>query len=267
MSVREGIRLLFLAIWNEFKTLMLLGNLQKNKHSQSHKSNPKKYHGGMASAENSEFHLPPSEIIKTTTNNSWNQTPIIERIRLFIEMAAFFIALCLAGVYYIQMQANLRQAAASERQLAEMHRQVALDQRAWIYVKIDENNLILIQESTNFFIKPRIENAGKTMAIVKGAYSKCALVTNEIPLFDPVVTNLSMILIPGASSYVNTPIMPFAALTINIPIYYYGTVYYRDIFGESHWIQYCYLVKDGGRITTTMPFHNSCDDAESGKID
>lgn len=50
-----------------------------------------------------------------------------------------------------------------------------------------------------------------------------------------------------------------AAKAGKIPLFIYGTVWYEDIFGHSHWTEFCWSVDVNRNVTFEGPKHNECD--------
>lgn len=164
----------------------------------------------------------------------------------------------LAGVTNSQEQLNTLRG-----QLNEMKRARELDERAWVFVDIKDNGLI--KQDTNVVFQAIIKNTGKTPAKITGDVSHLAVSTNEIPKYDAIVSGISAMLIPNSEHKLPSPTFPGFILEQNMTIYIYGTVWYDDIFGEHHWIQFCYSLTEGGKYTIGQGFHVSCDDMENNQ--
>jgi hypothetical protein len=76
--------------------------------------------------------------------------------------------------------------------------------------------------------------------------------------------NISWQLIPpGGEIQVDSQIIPQEQLSAvkagKSPLFVYGTVWYEDIFGASHWTQYCWSVDPNRGVNYEGPKHNDCD--------
>jgi hypothetical protein len=153
--------------------------------------------------------------------------------------------------------------------LYESHETRLTAERAWVYAEILPNSLR--HESTNYFFDVKFVNTGKTPAFITGSYNSLAADTNHIPTFDVTQIGVSLLLIPysepiaaSANSIqtVSTAAIPdfvIEGYNSRFPVFGYGTVWYDDIFGKHHWIQFCYRLTEGGKYTSAMQFHASCD--------
>jgi len=197
------------------------------------------------------------------TSEERNKPTKIEIWKFRLEVTAAIIGVCLAVIYFCQMWANLRQARAAEDQLKEMHSEAVRAERAWVYVEVKDN--MLMQESTNFVLHAKIINSGKTIGILTGTISAVSTDESKIPTHDPIAGGQSVILNPRTDESIFQEFVisvPIAAFQNSRGVYFCGTVFYRDIFGDSHWTEFCYHFSEGGRFGTVTRFHNSSDDAE-----
>jgi len=121
-----------------------------------------------------------------------------------------------------------------------------LDQRAWAatgdwhYDKVNSPTIVSVD----------IRNSGKTFALHASAWLTHALELTKIPnTDDQIMTENSGILVPGASFNISLADSPLSqgevyALEQGDPLYFFGTVWYYDIFGPpEHWTQYCERLK------------------------
>jgi hypothetical protein len=128
-------------------------------------------------------------------------------------------------------------------------------------VFVEGRDNMLTTESTNFVFHAKMVNSGKTIAIVTGNICGACNNTNEIPKYDPIASGQSEVLIPNAMS--PEFVIPIPRWLFAKEVYFFGTVYYDDIFGDRHWTQFCYCFSDAGKTVALTPFHNACDDSET----
>jgi hypothetical protein len=170
----------------------------------------------------------------------------------------------LALIYFKQMQANLRQAHASECQLGEMQRTLMLEQRAWITLAGPGFQEPYSREHFQFWIKTR--NTGKTPAnigqmefsvgICDPQFSKTNIISREIkPGPGPTVA-------PGADYAVGTfarwPIDEdqFNQLRNKQLVFIFSvSISYKDAFGYIRHTEACWALTGdpeqyygGGRV-------------------
>jgi hypothetical protein len=144
-------------------------------------------------------------------------------------------------------------------QLHEMQ----MDQRAWVFFDINSYNIT--KESSNYVVHINVKNSGKTPATIEGSILGSANRIEFVPRFDSPGASTNEIIMPTQSLFencsINTNILNVSAC------YVFGTVWYRDIFREDHWSQFCYFIGQGATNVQPMFIHSSCDDldAESPK--
>src|ERR1700722_12885187 len=125
---------LLLAIWDEFKALLLLvkniillrslspwnkntGSVKSYNDANKKKGDSSRYGYPIADVKKSVSH-------KKSAEKKWSKPNKIEVGQFILAILTLVIGLFLARVYYFQMQANLRQAGASEEQLRGLRRQL-----------------------------------------------------------------------------------------------------------------------------------------------
>jgi hypothetical protein len=196
------------------------------------------------------------------------------------------IGITVAVIYFVQMQANLRQAQAAEHQLDEMHRQLVigaeaarqqlvemqtqriLGERAWVLVSNVEK-----QDAdwpSNYVVfKVTFKNFGKTPAIDAAGWAKWTENLTDVPTnftFQYSKPDRTMIA-PDSIVYTKTefPIWDVTLNPTNVggphPFFVYGSVRYQDIFRTNHWTTFCYKIEAGGKIWLGVGGYNTCDDA------
>ncbi|HXI73830.1 MAG TPA: hypothetical protein VNN22_26100 [Verrucomicrobiae bacterium] len=188
----------------------------------------------------------------------------------FIELLALIAAVATAWVIYAQFQEMQRTTSAAngqlrtmEGQLDEMKQARIQDERAWIFVTIPNNalNLSVTNGSVNLIMK----NIGKTPALITSEYGGITEDASAIQPHDPKGINDSLMLIPNCegSLKVIIPLNVEARIVTGTRVYVFGTVFYSDISGDSHWSQFCFSFTENGGLMLTGNFHASCDDLET----
>jgi hypothetical protein len=194
-----------------------------------------------------------------------------ERVIRVIEFLALISAIPTA--YFIGRQWSEMVSASKiangqltvmQGQLDEMKQTRIEDERPWVYVETPDNSLV--RSGTNFVLQAQIVSIGKTPAIITGDTVHMAIfTTNNIPPNDGYVVGDFVMLAPNSRAGLASPNIPEFILAQNIPVYIYGTVWYDDISGTHHWVQFCRSIEDGGKSMETIKIHSSSDDIEANK--
>gem|GEM_PF-6633587 len=265
-----GPKLLFLAILDEFKTLIF------PRRSAHQHVEPEPYQSSADEVSRNVVESGPdgSDASRTkqeygNADPKWYKTKegwdfVMRRLVEVFTIGAVII-------YFYQMQANRRQAEAAEHQLREMVSENLLSERAWVNVtevKDDFTNNIATARIIVFY-----KNTGKTPALhVHGTMGVTIfpdiLRKRKTDLFDTPHTDDT--LAPEGvdnSSFPIAKIQQFWAEEIakGIPFYVYGTVWYDDIFGLHHWTQFCFVAGGGTHGFQATDFHNESDEAVEHK--
>jgi hypothetical protein len=223
------------------------------------KKNPP--HNQLATSEESkDVNEPPSLCSKPTPSQEPNKTPkakwyqSIDGVRLALEFIVFAVACFYALIYYGQLQAAKAQASAAEKQIQEMREQRMLDERAW--VSVYEFN-----DAPDFrSVLVAYKNVGKTPALNVRTAIFLSSDPKWIPVYDDKPTNAyKVMLFPNDQRYSAR----LFASTNNLIVgsYVFGTIWYDDIFGSNHWVQFCRIWTENEAQMTGI--HNSCDDADT----
>jgi hypothetical protein len=156
----------------------------------------------------------------------------------------------------------LQQLRVFQDQLEEMKQARMEDERAWVFVTIPNNALDV--SSTNAVITIMDKNVGKTPAVIMSTFGSMAIDSKRIPLHDPPGSSTSLMLVPNqeAKVMINLPEVVKQGILLNIKIFIYGTVCYRDINQKTHWTQFCFSFSQNGAYMQPENFHNACDDLE-----
>jgi hypothetical protein len=203
----------------------------------------------------------PSECHKHKPESKWHQT--IDGKRLALEILAFVLAAIYGFIYYGQLGANRRQAVAAEKQLAEMQRQIQLDQRPWLGgpVRADTNVGAL-------FIGISFTNTGKTPAL--RVQEMDSFTDPSAPMINvsnvPTDANrISAMIFPGQGFEVSTAHdLQFARKVAEmqgawtITRRYTVIVWYDDRSGKHYWTRFSYIINPGFQISVPQN-GNDCD--------
>ena len=160
---------------------------------------------------------------------------------------------------------SVQQLSALQRQLEEMKQSRIQEERAWVFVNIPDNALTFSAPSV--IVKAIMKNVGKTPALITSEYGNFTENPGDIQRHDPIGSKDSLMLIPNKEAMLKLTMSANIAARIlnNVTIYAYGTVYYSDISGNSHWSQFCIALSEKGTIMTSQNFHGSCDDLETAQ--
>lgn len=207
----------------------------------------------------------PYDALESNAQEGESDKPFIsKRNREKLELFAITIALVVAVVSVFQSCFTFRQARSAERQLKEMHKQLIIDQRAWV-------NVFSIARTD--FANPTVrfeahfKNTGKTPAIntraEMGVTTNINLVTSHIS----PPNSSQQILPPDVESQVQCffPIPDTERTNIlsgKEAVYVYGTIWYDDIFTNQHWSRFCWVVDAARNVIYPAMTNNSSDDAE-----
>lgn len=143
-----------------------------------------------------------------------------------------------------------------------------LDQRAWVTVfdiQVEKT------PSGKTYFKVLYKNTGKTPALEVNACIAYTSYFHEIPDFDKEPSNSSGQMSPGGTFNTSTISKPLSVRDINrikngqIPLYIFGTIWYKDIYDVHHWTQFCFSLL--GSFTAEFAYepskkHNLIDKAE-----
>lgn len=266
MSLGRGLKLLFLSLWNEFRTLTGgdLWNQNNGSVNAQYDTEDKEEH--VANLCRSAPHFSARIRRKKRTQEEWKNTPIIEIWRFRLETITIVLLFMGAVIYFRQMQANLRQAGSSELQLKEMRRQMELDEQPWVFA-FDPG--FRIENETNVIFYARVRNSGKTPALNMSDFVGFIPPT-ILRLIEPDMRDRFKkdILPPGGDAQIQVPPIFFnqsdlKSLHEGKGGYVFGTLWYDDIFRHSHTNQFCFSLTNG--VFVTAGFHVSCSDAEQEK--
>lgn len=268
----SGLKWLFLALWDEFKTFTLLRAL----FDQDVESEANHYHAQEIAENISDLGSRGSKSVitsykKSRTYQKWYQTK--EGRDLCMKRLGHVLAIAAVIIYFIQMQANRRQAEAAEKQLGEMKREQMLSERAWVFAF---EGIVQPHVETNKgdFFRINFRNTGKTPALHVRAWMDQSgdlgiSSTNQIDSASP---QFSGILAPDATGSVDTAVRPMEPNTIeylrhvNIGYFVYGIIRYDDIFGTNHWSRFVYRVRLAPDVQfTDVGIGNSCDNPQANQ--
>jgi hypothetical protein len=186
-----------------------------------------------------------------------------EQIKFWLEFLGFFLGIIVAIIFLYQSCQMRKATVDAEGQLNVMKQTRIDDERGWVYVEVPNNALSI--DSNNCVIQMRYVNAGKMPCIITGDFVAIRANTNDIPQSDPIVSGMNMMLTPNTPSPIQTPNFPVNFIVVDMPIYFFGTIYYKDISGSRHWTQFCYSLTEHGIRMIQMPFHNSFGDEENNQ--
>jgi hypothetical protein len=166
------------------------------------------------------------------------------------------------------------QLTATPQQLEEIKQTRMADQRARVAVDGTPNQIISEdKESVTFEIS--YKNTGRTTATKVACVTGAALLPARVPQVEnaPNPPVNAATLAPGGTGVVRSPIImagTMKAITDGVPLYLYGTIWYTDVFGKSHWSQFCWKIerqKDDHNLISFSVWtnHNSSDDVQGDK--
>ncbi|HWC61305.1 MAG TPA: hypothetical protein VHC44_16545 [Verrucomicrobiae bacterium] len=275
----SGLKLLFLAIRDEFKTLIGGGLWNQNKHAPKNQNQSEGEKQNVPEQGIAVPNCPASMDPCQPTNKKRTKAEKIDLARFCLEVITLCIACGLAVVYYIQMNASLeqmkanrRQAIAAEQQLKDIRDAQRLDERAWVvasdYEPVPSGDLV--------YFKVFLKNSGKTPAVNCFGIGYSTNDITNIPENDikPTKEPNAGLLAPGATEAISIGMFPKQQIwdvkTNGGTLYLAGTIWYDDIFGSNHWSQFCVQVigspsREALLQCRPTTIHNSCDDVERNK--
>lgn len=262
--------------WYEWRSL------DENKRTNAHQNEPGEEEENMVESAlgASDIQTAPKE--KQDTGEKWYQSP--EWWNVIIQAGLVILAVAGATIYFRQMQANIRQAEASEKQLAamtnqvwEMEKESRMDKRAWVFVTHTELNAGSV--SNTVIEKIIVQNLGKTPATHLAGYINYLTgdgsaewthnTSNLLSQKDIFPLTTSLTLSQNDSHFIKTYDIPITAFdgvkTGSKVIVFYGGVQYDDVFNIHHWSQFCFHLDTNLDTVTYEGFHNSSDDAETSQ--
>lgn len=261
----SSLKWFFLAVWDESKTLISLGliKVRGQNHGRANR-NHSANHSEQKRAQS--FVFPPVNIPQSPTHQGGESTSNKHSEREIPYLLKFAVAIAaVLGIpaLLIQSCANWRQAGAAERQLKEMAREHMFSERAWINVESITN---IPEERPGYFQTVFFnKNNGKTPARHVHEAIGFTMNTNHIPRMDSadIVTSQEVVA-PGeiGESKIDIGYVWQMMAVKGERGYFFGTIWYDDIFGKHHWTQYCYIVGPDIPGFKAAPFHNGTDDSE-----
>ena len=204
-------------------------------------------------------HNPPviSEVIPTPNDDSKthckpDQTP---RWKVLLEVAVFCIGAYAVFVYKGQWDASL---AANKMNASNFRK----SERAWV---IPFDTEMRQTKDGRIYFDLIMKNTGKTPALRFRGIMAGTSNLSDIPATDPD-NSFNETIVPPESPYRfstrETPLteIDLAPNRAGKPFMLYGTIRYEDIFGVSHWLQFC--DQTWGTLTdfSPCPIHNKPDD-------
>jgi len=269
----SGIKLLFRVIWDEFKTLIFIASLTKQDvESQTNYYSTSGVYANMPRRGPLSSESPIAHYKKCQPYQKWYQTK--DGRDLFMKRLGHVLAVAAVVIYFVQMQANRRQAEAAERQLNEAHKDFVVDQRAWVFPIGLKQELSDDREFDTFVAT--FKNTGKTPAFnaqgVMNWATNVGQMTSEIeiPGRDHSVYSF---LAPNETEMIPSHPIP-SQVASNISdtnmVFLYGKISYSDIFGSNHWTKFGWAVlKDGlkSQVLRVIPlsYYNTCDGVETNQ--
>jgi hypothetical protein len=182
----------------------------------------------------------------------------LSRHKRKLEAAAILAGLIVVGLNYQQWR-------DAHEQLSEMRRTTILDQRAWVVDSGLTANIV----GDSIIFDFNYKNTGRTPAMHSHPLIVSNPDTNKIPKFDNEADSKAsrLNLAPDRTQSISLK-LPAGAIKSVGCVYLYGTVWYDDIFGKHHWIQFCYDVRCESNPTNftisagPIGIHDSCDELE-----
>ena len=207
----------------------------------------------------------------------------VKRFKEILGIVVIIAGIIVATVIAVQSHEVLRAASvvsgqltATQDQLAEIKRTRMNVQRARVAADGTPHQIISEdKESVTFEIS--YKNIGRTPATKVACVTGAALLPSRVPHMEnaPNPPINAGTLAPGGTGVVRSPILSaetMKAVTDGVPLYLYGTIWYNDAFGKSHWSQFCWKIerlKDNHNLISfgVWANHNSNDDLEATKAD
>jgi hypothetical protein len=272
----SGFKLLFLALWDELKTLISWKALfSRNKYRRSQKADSNAYNKKDCAKRKvgSPIQIPRSISHQKSSDGHRDKPNWVEVGQFILAVLTFITALGLACIYYKQMEANKTQATAAVNQFAVMTNQLnemqfarEMDERAWV-------NVFRMTVATNvspIIFEAHFKNTGKTPSKKTSAGMGATLDTNVVLSAKYITNSSSQILPPGVESEVLCDLLLSEAERQDVMngkklIYVYGRISYEDVFTTEHWSRFCYIMDPVTSRSYPAQFGNDCDDAGSNK--
>jgi hypothetical protein len=205
----------------------------------------------------------------------------VKRFKEILGIIVIVAGIIVAAIIAVQSREMLQAASVvsgqlkpTQDQLEEIKRTRMDVQRARIAMDGTPNQIISEdKESVTFEIS--YKNTGRTPALKVTCATGAALLPSRVPHAEntpnPPVNagNLA----PNGTGVVRSPIImagTMKAVTDGVPLYLYGTIWYDDVFGKSHWSQFCWKIerlKDNHNLISFRFWtnHNSSDDIAANK--
>jgi hypothetical protein len=163
---------------------------------------------------------------------------------------------------------NRAQTVANDKALQATIDNFHLDQRAWLAPLVPISKV----ENGKAFFKVPFKNTGRTPAIDAQAGLKITNNPSLIPTTDPEPDKGSgKGLIPPdgveTTSNIDYPLDEAHTKLVlqGTHVYVFGTMRYKDIFGQKHWTQYCYETWGTMEAARPCAVHNKTDDTQKTK--
>ncbi len=184
-----------------------------------------------------------------------------------IEFCAVAAAVIYAVFTWLEWRTFDSERRTMEAELKEIQANGRLDERPWLIFNSFDGEMA--EDGTNLVVKMKYRNTGKTPAVNVQNIMGFAGSTNFIDSMDqkPTPAVYGGIYGPGDSGDMRSPPVPPELLYAEkngVDMYMFGTIYYDDVFGDSHWTQYCFKIgrplRGGRQINiSSVPFHNTVD--------
>jgi hypothetical protein len=205
----------------------------------------------------------------------------VKRFKEILGIIVIIAGIIVAAFIVVQSHEVLQAASvvsgqlkATPQQLEEIKQTRMADQRARVAVDGTPNQIISQdKESVTFEIS--YKNTGRTPATKVACVTGAALLPARVPQVEnaPNPPANAVTLAPGGTGVVRSPIImagTMKAVTDGVPLYLYGTIWYEDAFGNSHWSQFCWKIerqKDDHNLISFSVWtnHNSSDDIAANK--
>jgi hypothetical protein len=210
--------------------------------------------------------------------NKLTKWEIFERWIRVIEFAALISAVPTAIFIGCQWHEMVKASKIAENQLGimqgqldEMKQSRILNARAWIsfhQIHFTFNKWGEITSNATWKIDYR--NSGQTPAINVQVMTWSGGHFEEIPVHDtqPNISNpYKAMMEPGGEGNTPDAILSHGIIEYiksGMPYYFWGTIWYDDIFGNHHWTQFCYKISSDFEVAP-IGSHNSCDDGNTNK--
>jgi hypothetical protein len=165
----------------------------------------------------------------------------------------------------------------AQRQLDEINHTRSLDERAWITIDdfIIQSNMA--EHPNMIYVTPVAKNIGRTPAINCAVLVSSTFDTNAIKRITTIQNpaayhDRATIVEPGKTVGFDPEPNDFTFYPTDFkirkesPLYIYGTVFYDDIFGQHHWVQFgCGIVQFSPSLKLYFLPNNSCDDVQTNQ--